>query len=280
MAYNEIEQRGTEDFPLAFFHLDANHSRYNMSAHWHSEIELIRILDGEFLVTLNNNTYTAKKGDIIFVNSETVHQGVPKNCVYECVVFHADFLYSDAFDSHSFVKSLLDREYIVNEYFPRGAGEAQKSLNDIFESLVSASHAHKFRVISAFYNFFAAVAEDKLYSHKIGNNAVLSNKNIVKLKKILSFLRGNYDKPVSLEMIAENVRMSSKYLGSFFKNMTGKTPIEYLNEYRVEKAAHKLRCSDLSVTEIAFSCGFSDLSYFIKTFKTIKGVSPGKFRNM
>ena len=54
--------------------------------------------------------------------------------------------------------------------------------------------------------------------------------------------------------------------------------IEYLNEYRIEKAARKLRLTDLSVTDIAYSCGFSDLSYFIKTFKRIKGVSPGKYR--
>ena len=74
--------------------------------------------------------------------------------------------------------------------------------------------------------------------------------------------------------------MSPKYLGSFFKNMTGKTPIEYLNEYRIEKASHMLKYTDMQVTDIAYSCGFSDLSYFIKTFKNIKGITPGKFRNI
>ena len=62
--------------------------------------------------------------------------------------------------------------------------------------------------------------------------------------------------------------------------MTGKPPIEYLNEYRIEKAVRKLRLTNLSITDIAFSCGFSDLSYFIKTFKKTKGVSPGKYRSI
>ena len=61
--------------------------------------------------------------------------------------------------------------------------------------------------------------------------------------------------------------------------MTTKTPVEYIVLYRIERAARKLRNSQLSVTEIAFSCGFNDLSYFIKTFKNIKGVTPTKFRN-
>lgn len=79
-------------------------------------------------------------------------------------------------------------------------------------------------------------------------------------------------------MLSATVDKSPKYIGCFFKSMTGKTPIEYLNEYRIEKACHKLRYTDMPVTDIAFSCGFSDLSYFIKTFKRLKGVSPGKYR--
>ena len=65
---------------------------------------------------------------------------------------------------------------------------------------------------------------------------------------------------------------------ALIKEKTGKTPVEYLNGYRIEKASQLLLNSDQSVTEIAFSCGFNDLSYFIKTFKSQKGISPAKFR--
>jgi AraC-like DNA-binding protein len=60
--------------------------------------------------------------------------------------------------------------------------------------------------------------------------------------------------------------------------MTTKTPVEYLNTYRIERASGMLLNSGKSVTDIAFSCGFNDLSYFIKTFKSIKGITPAKFR--
>ena len=61
---------------------------------------------------------------------------------------------------------------------------------------------------------------------------------------------------------------------TMLKEKTGKTPVEYLNGYRIEKASQLLLNSDQSVTEIAFSCGFNDLSYFIKTFKKLIYYNP------
>jgi AraC-like DNA-binding protein len=278
MAYNEIEQRGSTDFPFAFFWVDKNHSRYSMVSHWHTEFELVRVVEGEFHITLNNKLYIAKKGDIIFINSETVHHGNPIECIYECIVFHADFLYSANFDCLSFIKNVIDCEYMINEFFTVGSGKSYDALNEIFEQIKSNSQMCKFRVISAFYKFFATVYDEKLYTVNVGNNTNASDKSIIMLKTILSFLRDNYDQPISLETLSHTINKSPKYVGAFFKHMTGKTPIEYLTEYRIEKAARKLRLTDMSVTDIAFSSGFSDLSYFIKTFKRIKDISPGKYR--
>lgn len=91
-------------------------------------------------------------------------------------------------------------------------------------------------------------------------------------------MRQNYNSPLTLEQIAAIAGMSSKYFCYFFKEMTQKSPINYLNNYRVERAARKLLATDMPVTEIAYNCGFNDLSYFIKTFKATKGITPYKFR--
>ena len=86
MIYNEQKQRGTMDFPIELYHVDKTHPKYEMAHHWHSEIEIIRILSGELNIRLNNKEYLAKKGDIIFVNPETVHGAIPTDCTYECIV--------------------------------------------------------------------------------------------------------------------------------------------------------------------------------------------------
>ena len=66
---NEDRLRGTYDFPFEFHHIDHNHPRYVMSYHWHVEYEIIRILDGSLTVTLDEKSFTATAGDIIFVHS-------------------------------------------------------------------------------------------------------------------------------------------------------------------------------------------------------------------
>ena len=55
MSYNELKQHGTLDFPIELYCLDKNHHRYEMTSHWHTEIEIIRILKGKLDVRLDNN---------------------------------------------------------------------------------------------------------------------------------------------------------------------------------------------------------------------------------
>ena len=99
-----------------------------------------------------------------------------------------------------------------------------------------------------------------------------------KLKATLEYLRTHYAEEISLDDLSAVAGFSRKYFCKFFKDMTGTTPFQYLTTYRIEKAARKLLITELPVTQIAFDCGFNDLSYFIKTFKQLKGVSPNKYR--
>ncbi len=277
MIYNELTQRGTADFPVELYHIEKNNTRYEMTAHWHSEIELIRIIDGSLECKCNNNSYSAKKGDIILINSESVHSAMPDECVYECIVFHPDFLYLDESDCRFFMDSVLNHEYMINEFYPCSDSKINKTVNEIFDSLEKKKAGYKFMVIGAFYRLFGLICEMGLYSGYAAS-ALSADKNVPKLKNILKYIRKNYDKHIYLEDMAEVAGMSAKYFCAFFKKMTGRTPVEYLKIYRIEKASKKLLNTDEPVTDIAYSCGFNDLSYFIKTFKEVKGITPAQYR--
>lgn len=280
MIYNEIKQRGTVDFPIEYHYIDKNHTRYEMSAHWHTEMEIIRILQGELKIRLNNREYIARRGDVVFVNPETVHGASPSECIYECVIFHIDFLDASTNSCRFFVESVLNREFVIKDYNKCGENSLINSVNSVFEAMKHKSSGYKFRVIGALYGMLGVVVDNHLYSTVTGDSEISDSKNIPKLKKVLSFLRDNYEQQLSLDDMAKAADMSPKYFCYFFKEKTGKSPVGYLNGYRIEKASQKLLNSDLSVTDIAYSCGFNDLSYFIKTFKTQKGISPTKFRKM
>ncbi len=278
MAYNELRQHGTENYPVEFYHIDKPHPKYEMAYHWHSELELIRIISGKLFVSLDNKEYEASAGDVIFVNSETVHGAVPKDCTYECIVFNAQYLSATNPEIRSFMDDLVNHAAYVSEVHRKNADEIPAVAERLFDAVSKEKSAGAFFVTGLFYELFGIIYKDKLYSRSIKINSFHNEKNVVTLKKALAFIRKSYDSQITLEEIAAETGFSPKYLCAFFKEMTGKTPFEYLNLYRVERAARKLMNSDAPVTQVAYSCGFNDLSYFIRLFKKIKGVTPKNFR--
>ncbi len=277
MSYNELKSRGTEDFPIELYSIDASHPRYEMSAHWHSEVEIIRVLRGALSIRINENSYLARENEIIFVNSETVHQATPKDCAYECLVLSLDIIPEASRGAVYFTDSLKNHEYIINEYLSDPSSPVFGAVCALFSAMKEKSSGYKFRVIGAIYNLLGEIIDAHFYRQSAALPLALS-KNTVKLRAVLAFIRSNYDAAITLEDMADAAGMSPKYFCYFFKEMTAKTPVQYLTLYRIENAARKLMNSDLSVTAVAYSCGFNDLSYFIKTFKHIKGITPAKFR--
>lgn len=278
MIYNELKQHGTEDFPIELYHTEKNHPKYEMASHWHTHIEIIKVIDGELNVRLYNKEYKAKKDDIIFVNSETVHGASPVECIYECIVMNVEMLSIKDATCRNFIEGLLNQEYKITEFIPSAGSNINKAISNLFCAMNTPCDGYKFAVIGALYNLFAVIINENMYYSVNTSTQVPKDKNIPKLKKVLSFIRDNFDKPITLDDMADYAGMSPKYFCAFFKSMTKSTPIEYLNTYRVERASRKLLNSDTSVTDISYMCGFNDLSYFIKTFKAIKGVTPAKFR--
>ena len=275
MSYNEVKVHGTLEFPLEFYHVDSSHPRYEMSFHWHSNLEIIRVIEGNLLITLNKKEINAQRGDIVFVNAEVVHGALPDNCVYECIVFNPYFIPAIMDGGVSFSESVASGNIIVDDVFNR-KDEIYKCANSIFESFSSGAPGFKYTVLGLFCQMYGLLIDYERFKSPEIDSA--SSDSVIKLKNVLKYIRDSYDCPITLEDMAKCVGMSTKYFCSFFKSMTHKTPVEYLISYRIDRAVQKLTKTDKSITEIAFECGFNDLSYFIKTFKRINSTTPAAFR--
>ena len=274
MSLNEIKQHGTVDFPFGFYRLDKNHPRYKMAFHWHTFTELIHVIKGELTVTLDNKSFPVKAGEVVFVNSEVIHGATPKNCEYECLVFNPAFLKTGNDECSLFIDDLLSRHFSLPE---RVQDEEAKSLVcAIMQTMYEQKKGFVFQALGLAMQFFGVMQSKQLFARE--DYADKDAAKIYKLKKVLKFIRDNFDSEITLDDMAREVDLSTKYFCAFFKNMTGTTPVKYLLTYRVERAARKLLGTDMSITQIAFDCGFNDLSYFIKTFKDIKKITPKAYR--
>ncbi len=83
----------------------------------------------------------------------------------------------------------------------------------------------------------------------------------------------------SVTFFAEKANLSSNYFGDLIKHFTGQSPQDHIHQYIVRKAKEKLRQTDLSVSEIAYSLGFDYPTYFTRFFRKETGITPTVFRN-
>ncbi|WOO34860.1 AraC family transcriptional regulator [Anaerocolumna sp. AGMB13020] len=97
------------------------------------------------------------------------------------------------------------------------------------------------------------------------------------VSRTLSFLNSNYEKDIKVEDIAAKIGVSAAYLQRLFKEQTGKTLVDKINELRIEKAKVLLETSSLPVTDIAISVGFHNRQHFTYTFRKLTGCSPSVY---
>ena len=100
------------------------------------------------------------------------------------------------------------------------------------------------------------------------------------IQKAVWYINENLDKPLSVQIIAKNAGVSKSALYRGFHSHFYCTVSRYINRMRIEKAIILLSDSNLSIEEIALQTGYADGSYFSKTFKKEKGMSPLKYRKM
>lgn len=108
------------------------------------------------------------------------------------------------------------------------------------------------------------------------NNSM--NKNDKYKIKIKNYIEENYfDSNLSLNTIADYLEINPSYFSKLFKKEFNQNFITYLSHYRIEKAKQMLENTQLSVKEVGFKVGFTTIQSFIRTFKKLEGVTPGKF---
>ena len=122
--------------------------------------------------------------------------------------------------------------------------------------------------------------EALLYNENSFSDADLSDKNLSKpIKNALKIISNEYMLDISRDTVAQSVYMSSAYFSHRFKQETGLGFIQYLNDYRLNKACELLKSTDYSISEIGVKVGFSNYPYFCQQFKKKYGKTCAQFRN-
>lgn len=94
------------------------------------------------------------------------------------------------------------------------------------------------------------------------------------LKKAISFIRLNYPSDITVTEVARQAGVGERHLRNLFSRHLDLSPLDYLNQIRINKSIELLRNTELSVKEICFQCGFKSPQYFSRVFKQQTGITP------
>ena len=276
LDYNEQIQHRTGDFPLAFYPVDIHHERYRMPMHWHREAEILRVRRGALSLYIDDREALMREGDLMLIAGGVVHGGEPRDCVYDCVVFDADMLLGVEACARLLRGVLSHSIFLRREAIGADAG-FEDAVTRLYALCDKGVEENAPGITGALYTLYGGLVARRSDAQLDAPSSRFRQK-AEQLKPALEFIETHYPQPISLASLARLTGMSPKYFCRFFKAIVHRSPIDYVNYYRIECASHFLTSSDLSVAEIAQHCGYNDSSFFIKQFRRYKGTTPKRYR--
>ena len=277
-ALYEKKKHGTPSFPLQYYYVDKYYSQYVMPPHWHNEFEIIRVSGGTLRLHINNAEYLLESGDIAFVGCGALHRGEPTGAVYECCVFDLNMLLRRTEDIISpFILTLISGEKSVAALQNGQSSEISDAVVSLFGVLKEKSEYYELAVYSALFRIFS-----ELYRLGQIENSFISKRTNHRsdvITELLKYVENNYKEQITLKQLSYISGLNEKYICRLFSEYTNRTPIDYINNLRIENACREMTVNRKTVTEAAFESGFNDLSYFSRTFKKYKGTTAKRFLN-
>lgn len=250
--------------------------------HLHTEIEIIQPLQGKMQFKIYEDTVTCEIGDILIINSNIPHasRSIEKNTQQRLFQSDISLMYINPLENtlHQHLYSFLNTNTKPYYFLPhstklnRELGGYLKNIHNEITNKDDMSETY----IKGYLNLLSAcLNRNKIL---VENFETKDNRKLNKILPIVNYIDQNYNLPISLDNISEATHLNEYYLCRIFKAATGQTVFNYINYIRICEAENLLTNTSLSITDIAFSVGFSNISRFDEAFKRITGTTPLKYR--
>ena len=268
------------DFPVYLRHgyADENDSRVTLS-HWHHDIEFLIILKGRIYYNINGTDIVLEAGDGVMVNARQFHYEHPYDkmpCEYVVLIVHPQLLCANEYVRINYVEPVLSNRNF--EYFHLHSGVAWE--NEIIKAVLEIDKKHNDPAFPLITQSCFMYIWQRIYEHvsTIDNLSPKKRQQLAILLEMTGYVHKHFTDKITLSEIAANGNVCESTCTSIFKSFTGKTPIIYLNDYRLKKSLDYLVTSDLSISEISELTGFNGASYYTEQFRKKYHCSPTEYR--
>lgn len=278
----ELKEHGTPLFPVACYR--DNLAEIRILWHWHDELEAVVVEEGAAAFSVDGEVYALGQGEGIFVNAGALHSGWAAGagvCRLQSIVFHPR-LVGGSMDSifwQGYVRPLLAdaaRPGVCLRPAVPWEREAVRAIQETWQACFSEPPGYEFMVRSALSRLVFLLSGHRAPLQEVPSEKAVRNGE--RIKVMLQYIQENCGGELTTASIAQSAAVSTSECLRCFRDMTGTTPIQYVKQLRIQRAAELLLSTEMKIADIGAQCGFQEMSYFARTFRALKGSTPSEYR--
>ena len=273
-----------QELPLVIEKENFDTHKQDELAHWHNSFELIEVVEGKFYCNVDGSEFLINKGNICIINRGRLHHIYTEDynasmCRKKTIIFNPDYFIKDQNIYEKYILPLLEKDAFAHIQFniKKGIGLDINTLMKEIEALEDEKPiGYELEEYSLIYKviryLYLAYQSSKQSIHTTYDANVQIQRNMT------SFIHEHFNSKIGLEDIADAGQVSKSTCIRLFHKYTGKSPIDFLNSYRLQMSAEKLVTTSEQITEIAYACGFGQPSYFNRLFLKEYNMTPNQYR--
>lgn len=249
--------------------------------HWHSPVEIILPVEGNYTLECAEESYSIKPQDIIIIPPGVLHH------LYAApgrrFIFQLDMKNLGDFDDLEAFFSLMQPAVVISpDEYPSIHQYCHGLLMESVKEYSTNAPLHNLSIISKVFQMFVVIsrvyttAPHRFSAIKLGKQQEYTEK----FMSICDYVNKHCTEDISLNEISEKAGFSKYHFSRLFKEFSGVTFYKYLNIRRIAVAEKLLLNPDISITEVSIKSGFNSISSFMRMFKIMKNCTPTQYRDL
>jgi AraC-like DNA-binding protein len=276
---NVCEEKDRFDFDFPFLCWDSLQSEFVYPNHWHKYYEIVTVLEGSVIVTIDGDSMIVTQNDIVLIDPGQVH-AIPQAASDTKLRIYQ-------FDGQLFSKDVHVRERLFQRKpCLRKMSQDEALYSHVYKIIDTLSTEYRekkkgFRlaITSGLCQIALAYLRMDSKENRVSLEKPASFDTEQRLKRVLTLILRDFDHfNLDLDSAAQEAAMSRFHFARFFKRQTGQSFHSYLTKVRLLHAKKLLLLSELSLEVVANKSGFASLSSFHRNFKVNTGCTPDHYR--